>query len=84
MDRPKSRLPKTLFYAFVALSCARAWFGPLPLEREAHAQLPNQGAQLRSIASETRQTNKLLQELIDHMKVGVLKVEVTNPMPEKR
>lgn len=82
MDRKRSRLPRTLFFAFVALSCARAWLGPLPLEREAQAQLPNQGAQLREIAGQARETNKLLRELIDHLKAGVVKVEVTNP-PEK-
>lgn len=84
MTRDRYRIPRTLFFLFVGLSCVRAWLGPIPLEREAHGQLANTGARLTEIINQGKRTHDQMKELIDHLKMGVLKVEVTNPPPEKK
>lgn len=57
----------------------RVWFGPLPFEPTAQAQLPNQGAKLAEQLAETQRTNQLLTEIRDLLKHGTISVREAPP-----
>ncbi len=52
--------------------------GPV-LTRTAHAQVPDTGRQRQDILLETRETNRLLGEILEHLRTGELKVRVLPP-----
>lgn len=62
----------------------RVWFGPIPVEPTAQAQLPNQGAKLAEQLAETQRTNQLLVEIRDLLKHGTLSVREAPPAKSGR
>jgi len=52
---------------------------PLPRQSAAVAQIPDTGRQRQDIVNETRRTNELLAQILEHLQGGAIKVVVESP-----
>jgi hypothetical protein len=69
---------KTLFVAFVLVSCFRAWVGPAELVPRAQAQIPDAGNQRLESIRLARETNRLLAEILSTLQKGTLNVRLAS------
>ena len=63
--------------ALLAIIAAELWAG-LPAGRPALAQIPDSGRQRQDLLEESRRTNRLLSEIVEHLKSGTLKVDLAD------
>jgi hypothetical protein len=64
--------------AFVLATCVRVWLGPLEVLPRVEAQIPDSGRQRQELLDETRQTNRLLNQILSTLKSGTLNVRVAS------
>lgn len=72
------RLWKTLFAAFVLVSCLRVWVGPTELVPRAQAQIPDAGNQRLESNRLARETNRLLGEILSTLQKRTLNVRLAS------
>jgi len=65
-----------LVVAFVLASCVKAWLGPVQVVERASAQIPDSGLQRRQQLEATRETNRLLQQVLTTLHQETLTVRV--------
>ena len=65
---------KTLFVGFVLVSCLRVWLGPTEVLPRAQAQIPDAGTQRVAQIQISKETNRLLGEILSTLRKGTLNV----------
>lgn len=63
--------------ALLAVIAAELWAG-LPAAQPVWAQIPDSGRQRQELLEEARRTNRLLSEIVEHLKSGTLKVDLAD------
>lgn len=79
MSTPRPRSEQFLRYvvmAGLALTCLKVWLGPLKIENEAYAQIPDSGLQRKQQLDEARRTNELLADIKRILEDHTLKVRM--------
>ncbi len=70
-----TRLLLTAITVLLTVIAIELWAERPPLVREARAQIPDSGLQRNVMIDEARRTNKLLEEILDHLKNKPIKVK---------
>ncbi len=70
-----TRLLLTALTVLLAVIAVELWAARPPLVREAQAQIPDSGLQRNVLIDEARRTNKLLEEILDHLQNKPVKVK---------
>ncbi len=60
----------------VLATCIRVWTGPVSVDQQAVAQIPDSGLQRKQLLDETARTNELLSEILTHLRTQTLKVRI--------
>ena len=72
------RLWKALFVGFVLVSCVRVWVGPVEVLPRAQAQIPDAGSQRIESQRLSRETNRLLGEILATLRTRTLNVRLAS------
>jgi hypothetical protein len=68
------RVFRALIVGFVLISCLRVWLGPTEVLPRAQAQIPDAGAQRVAQIQASKETNRLLGEILSTLRKGTLNV----------
>jgi len=72
-----SSVPRTILYAFLAITIWKVWFGSVDVLPKAIAQIPDSALQRKQLISAVNRSNELLAQLDQTLKTQTLKVQLT-------
>lgn len=73
----------SIITALLAVLAVELWNQTPPMAPAACAQIPDTALQRKQLLDEARETNRILQDILEHLRAKTIKVKLASPDKEK-